>query len=125
MPNETCARAHVQSLLWETGDDTTNTVQLFDPGFLPNPAYGIAAVGDFNRDGHPDIVWRNDTTGATALWLLGAVDTTNDTVAYLGTVNLPALPATIWKMQGTSFVSIIDVFTESDPNLFNAVTGPR
>ena len=31
------------------------------------------AVGDFNGDGKTDIVWRNTTTGATAVWLMNGM----------------------------------------------------
>ncbi|HEX5724168.1 MAG TPA: VCBS repeat-containing protein, partial [Longimicrobiaceae bacterium] len=35
--------------------------------------YSIAAVADFNRDGHPDLAWENTDTGARSIWrMLGA-----------------------------------------------------
>jgi hypothetical protein len=42
----------------------------------------IQAVGDYNGDGKPDIVWRNTTTGANSLWLMNGT-------AYGSTVSLP------------------------------------
>jgi hypothetical protein len=32
--------------------------------------WNVAAVGDYNADGKDDIVWRNDVTGDTSIWML-------------------------------------------------------
>jgi FG-GAP-like repeat len=31
----------------------------------------IVGVGDFNRDGHPDVVWQDPVSGAAQVWFLG------------------------------------------------------
>ena len=36
-------------------------------------AWGIKGVGDFDGDGKADIVWRNDTTGQVAFWLMNGM----------------------------------------------------
>ena len=45
-------------------------------GFLlravPPPAWTIAAIGDFDRDGRDDLVWRSGTTGEVRIWYLDA-----------------------------------------------------
>ena len=63
-----------------------------DLPWLPNPDYEIAGYGDFNHDNNLDIVWRNPTTGAVAIWLLGrlALDVNPPLLAI---VNLPTLPS--------------------------------
>ena len=33
-------------------------------------AWQVAAAGDFNSDGHADIVWQNTQTGQRAIWLM-------------------------------------------------------
>jgi hypothetical protein len=36
-----------------------------------DPAYRLAATGDFNHAGGADVLWHNATTGQTGSWLLG------------------------------------------------------
>ena len=31
----------------------------------------IVSIGDFNGDGHPDVVWQDPASGASAVWFLG------------------------------------------------------
>jgi hypothetical protein len=40
------------------------------PGALPDPAWRIAATGDFNRDGTSDVVFQHQADGRLALWLM-------------------------------------------------------
>jgi hypothetical protein len=42
------------------------------PGSVPSP-WTIAGTGDFNGDGHADIVWYNTSTGQAVIWLLNGV----------------------------------------------------
>jgi hypothetical protein len=42
-------------------------------------------VGDFNGDSKPDILWRNTSTGANAIWYMNGVN-------LIGITDLPALP---------------------------------
>ena len=39
------------------------------------PQWKSTAVGDFDGDGKSDLVWRNATTGETALWLMNGIAT--------------------------------------------------
>jgi hypothetical protein len=34
-------------------------------------SWRIVGVADFNKDGHPDVVWQDPTTGAAQVWYLG------------------------------------------------------
>ncbi len=37
----------------------------------PDPSWGIAGIGDFNGDGHSDILWRN-TDGPLVDWAMNS-----------------------------------------------------
>ncbi|HEX5727786.1 MAG TPA: VCBS repeat-containing protein [Longimicrobiaceae bacterium] len=57
---------------------------------VPSP-YSIAAVADFNKDGHPDLAWENPVTGGRSIWrMLGAYWPTHSSV-------LPTQP-TDWRI---------------------------
>jgi hypothetical protein len=43
-------------------------------GTVPDVNWNVSAVGDYNADGKDDIVWRNDTTGDTSIWMLNGAN---------------------------------------------------
>jgi hypothetical protein len=55
----------------------------------------IAATGEFNNDGHTDIVWQNTQTGERLVWFMF------NTIPFSGAF-LPTIP-TEWKIVGTGF----------------------
>ncbi|MEO6924109.1 MAG: VCBS repeat-containing protein, partial [Bryocella sp.] len=60
-----------QRVLWLMGGPNNAYVaQGLDLGLLP-PVWHIVALADFNRDGSPDILLENTTTGQRVLWLMG------------------------------------------------------
>jgi hypothetical protein len=68
-------------------------------------------VADFNRDGHPDYLLFNPTTGQTGIWYL------NNNVR-IGAANGPTLPA------GYSVVGVADFNRDGHPDylLYNSST---
>ncbi len=66
----------------------TYTVTPFDP---VDPVGGVA--NDFNRDGMPDIIFRNSSSGATFIWRMNGTSLMSDQA--LGTVAAP------WALAGT------------------------
>ncbi len=61
--------------------------------FWANLNYALVAVGDFNGDTKPDILWRNTSTGANALRYL-------DGVMLSDISDLPALPNPDYSIVG-------------------------
>jgi hypothetical protein len=58
-----------------------------------NLNWQIAGVGDFNRDGKTDIIWRKYATGgANRIWIMNGT-------AYLRTETLPAVADLKWKIE--------------------------
>jgi hypothetical protein len=55
----------------------------------------IAGTGDFNADGVQDILWRENTAGGIALWLMN----TNGTI--MSAVGLGSIPINSWTIVGT------------------------
>jgi hypothetical protein len=69
--------------------------------------------GDANGDGNADVYWRSYGTGANAVW-------TMDGTAYTGTINLPSLPNTAYRIEG-----VADFNADGKPDLLwrNPTTG--
>ncbi|QSQ27655.1 FG-GAP repeat protein [Pyxidicoccus parkwayensis] len=82
---------------------------------VSDPSWKIGGVGDFNRDGVPDILWRNDSTGANGIWYMGgtdgatqvsiaattAVSDLNWRVGGVGDFNQDAVPDILWRNDST------------------------
>ena len=52
----------------------------FSPGQVPDTAWKIVGIGDFNADSKPDLVWQNQSNGQIGVWFMdGAnlISTTN------------------------------------------------
>jgi hypothetical protein len=132
-----------KNLVWlMNGSTYSSSVNLQD--FIDSN-YQINAVGDFNQDSKPDLVWRNYSSGQNLIWIMngstlsnsvslptvttnwyiaGAADLTND-----GNVDLVfrktaggTNSSSVWKMNGTSYVSSISLTDVTDPNWKIATT---
>jgi glucose/arabinose dehydrogenase len=66
-----------------------------NPGSVSDPLWRVRAVGDFNHDGHADLVWQYTPTGLVALWLMNGPTA----IGYL-TVG-GSVPGPEWEIFGT------------------------
>ena len=57
-------------------------------------SWRIVGTGDFNDDGHVDILWRNSTSGANVVWHM------NGTV-WIGSAELIPVSDPNWQIVGT------------------------
>ncbi|MCU0288182.1 MAG: hypothetical protein MUF15_17525 [Acidobacteria bacterium] len=53
----------------------------------------VAAVGDFNGDTKPDILWRRYTDGANMIWYM-------DGITRMGTENITTRSDLTWRIVG-------------------------
>ncbi len=101
---------------------------------MVNAAWKVTHVADFNGDRKADLLWRNDTTGETAIWLMngtaylsGAVilanaswraelagDLDGDGRADLVWRNAATGEVAVWLMQGTTYASGAIVLANAD-----------
>jgi hypothetical protein len=86
---------------------------LTDPGWHVLGATPPPVAVDVNGDRHPDLIWRNATTGANVVWYLNGV-------GLLGQASLPSLPDLSWQI-----VAKADVDGDTHPDLIwrNVTTG--
>ncbi len=66
--------------------DTTFAGVVIEPG----ASWSVAGVGDFNADGHADILWRN-ADGTLAQWLMnGSTITSSNSITFNGSAVMPS-----------------------------------
>ena len=58
----------------------------------PDASWSVAQVGDFNGDGKSDLLWRQDTTGALAEWLMDGPQITSSQ-------SISVTPDSSWQVQ--------------------------
>jgi hypothetical protein len=58
-------------------------------------SWQVAGTGDFNGDGESDILWRNNSSGRTQIWLMNGTDIQS------GNNFTPANLGTSWQVEGT------------------------
>ena len=61
---------------------------------INNVNWQIVGSGDFNKDGHIDILWRNSVTGGNALWYMNGS-------TVIGTAYLTTITDVNWRIGGT------------------------
>ena len=80
--------------IWEMNGTTILNPNNSGLGNVPTN-WSVVGVGDFNGDGMADILWRNNTNGNVAIWLMNGTTVTNSSTATFG--NMPAT----WSVAGT------------------------
>ena len=68
---------------------------LLNPSAVSDPLWRVRAVGDFNHDGHADLVWQYTPTGQVAFWLLNG----NTAISYA--IPSVSAPGPDWEIFGT------------------------
>jgi hypothetical protein len=56
--------------LWEMHGTTLFAGDAFNPAEVADINWKVAATGDFDGDGHPDLLWHHQTDGSLALWTM-------------------------------------------------------
>jgi phospholipase/lecithinase/hemolysin len=109
--------------IWEMNGTTILNANASGVGNVPTN-WSIVGVGDFNGDGMSDILWRNNTNGNVAIWLMnGTTVTSSATFANLGAYSVVGIgdfngdgnsdillrdgsgDIAIWEMNGTTILN--------------------
>ena len=56
--------------VWYMNGTTRLDVEFFTPNRINDPAWRVRGVGDVNRDGKPDLLLQNTSSGQMAVWLM-------------------------------------------------------
>src|SRR6185503_4391800 len=85
------------------------------PSQVSDVSWRVVSAADFNRDGMPDLLWRNVTSGQIVVWYM------NGPTLVSGTFTTPsALPDTGWSIVGTG-----DFNSDARPDIlwYHSVSG--
>jgi Beta-propeller repeat/FG-GAP-like repeat/Viral BACON domain/Putative binding domain, N-terminal/FG-GAP repeat len=88
-----------QAAIWYLGGPGGNVYQSF--GWLNSgnlPGWTLAGAADFNGDGHPDLMWQNNSTGQVAVWYMGGAG--GNVFQSFGWLNSGDLPG--WTLVGAA-----------------------
>jgi Astacin (Peptidase family M12A)/FG-GAP-like repeat/Divergent InlB B-repeat domain len=88
-----------QAAIWYLGGAGGNVFQSF--GWLNSgdlPGWTLAGAADFNGDGHPDLMWQNNSTGQAAVWYMGGAQ--GNVFQSFGWLNSGDLPG--WTLVGAA-----------------------
>ena len=84
-----------------------------------DPQWRVAGTGDFNADGHPDIVWHHRTSGALYLWYMNGVNRIGHAafsvngiadsrwkIAGVGDFNDDSKPDLVWQHETAGWLAV-------------------
>jgi FG-GAP-like repeat len=103
------------NVIWYMNEDGANIISFVNPPTVSNLDWDIKGVSDFNKDGNPDLLWRNKVNGINVIWYMNA-----DGTSYTSFVNPPTVSNLEWDIKGTA-----DFNKDSNPDIFwrNNVNG--
>ena len=81
--------------VWLMNGTSLVTLAPVSPNAVSDTNWKIVGVGDFNHDGHPDILWQHEATGSLSVWLMNGTS-----LAALAPVTPGGVSDTNWKIVG-------------------------
>jgi hypothetical protein len=84
-----------QNVVWFLDGTSLVSGAFTNPSSLTDVRWKMVAVGDYNFDGKPDIVWRHSTSGQNVMWFMDGITLISGTFT-----NPPTLADNNWKIVG-------------------------
>ena len=60
--------------LWQMTGTAMRSASSLSPDLVADTNWKIVGSGDFNNDGHPDVLWHHQTSGALAVWTMNGAN---------------------------------------------------
>jgi glucose/arabinose dehydrogenase len=83
--------------LWMMNGTTLVQSRAFGPGSIADPAWRIAAAGDFDRDGSTDVIFQHQTDGRLAVWYMSG-----GVLLSAEPLSPGSVPDTAWKIRAAT-----------------------
>jgi Calx-beta domain-containing protein/VCBS repeat protein len=84
-----------QNVVWFLDGTSLVSGAFTNPSTLADVRWRMVAVGDYNFDGRPDIVWRHSQSGQNVMWFMNGIELSSGTFT-----NPSSLPDTNWRIVG-------------------------
>ena len=84
-----------EAVIWYMDGSAMTGGTFTSPNGLADVDWRVGALGDYNLDGKPDIVWRHQTSGENLVWFMD-----NATLLSSTLTNPSSLPDVGWKLAG-------------------------
>jgi hypothetical protein len=126
--------------IWFMGGTQGNVVTGAVNLTLSNP-WRISGSGDFNSDGRTDLIWQDQTTGATQIWYLGGaqgnviigavglLSSTQSRIAAVIDADLDGTPDLVWQDPSNGISELRPLSGSANPYLSGLnswrIMGPR
>jgi hypothetical protein len=104
---------------WNMSGATMSSSAAVSPGSVTDTQWQIVGGGDFNLDGHRDILWQHQTTRLTTVWLMNGnsfvgignlsrntVDDTNWAARFVADMNADGRPDIVWQHETLGYVAV-------------------
>lgn len=104
--------------MWRFSGQVFQGGTLLNPSAVSDPQWKVRAVGDFNHDGHADLVWQYASTGQVAFWLLNGTNAIGYAIPAVGA------PGPDWEIVGTGDSNLdgeLDLYWQHRPSATLAV----
>jgi FG-GAP repeat len=83
-------------VVWYMDGATRTGAAIVTPALYPGVSWQIEAVADYNGDGQPDLVWRDQgVSGAVLIWHMAGVTKSDEVL-----VTPPPMPGLNWRIVG-------------------------
>lgn len=105
--------------LWRMNGVTLQSGVPINPDRVPDTSWKVVGTGDFNGDGHPDLLWQHQTQGWVSAWLMNGVNQvsgvsltpdrvldTNWKIVATGDFNADGKRDIVWHHQATGQASV-------------------
>jgi VCBS repeat protein/Big-like domain-containing protein len=108
-----------QVSVWLMNGTQLRDGRLLTAPLVADPAWQIVGVGDFNHDGHPDLIWQNQENGLICAWLLDGtklidgvwispnqVSDRSWKIRAVGDLNSDGWPDLIWQHESDGLLAV-------------------
>jgi hypothetical protein len=112
--------------VWYMRENRLLSGDLLSPSAVPDTDWKVRSVADMDRDGHPDLIWQNVSTGLVSVWFMngrtlrsgdvigpGPVADTQWTIVGTGDMNGDGWTDLVWHHTGGGHLAVWFMYAQT------------